>query len=358
MELTIGVPTYSSTKKKTWRLKDGANVYRILPPFGSFAKDGKWATYESIHWGYKGSKGIRTFSCGQVKDYKSKMVKVACSECDLIEQRKKDYENQLNQSVEVEKKMTKDQAKEFLKPLSSWLYDHNLDKKWYMNAMNNDGEIGRLAIPHKMYQALQSEIDRLIKKGIDPITATKGVKFNFERTGTSNKTVHKCTAVTENVKVNGEELERTLIVPLTEEVIKRMATEAWDLKGMFKSLKADEVKQLVDSGGDADVVDRIFAYEAPPHDEDDTVPSPEELHSAVVNLAETVAPPVVSAPVTVSAVDEIAALKAKLAALEAPKAVESVKEVKVEVPATDTKPLVTPAGMSNDDFMAKFGPKK
>lgn len=356
--VAIGVPQYGSAKKKTWRLKDGSNVYRILPPFGSFAADGRWAVYESIHWGYKGNKGIRTFNCNQVKDFRTKIVKVACDECNLIGQRKAEYEAQLKDLVEVKKTMTKDQAKEFLKPVSSWLYDHNLDKKWYVNAINTQGEIGRLAIPHKMYQDLQVTIQNLIKKGLDPIAANKGVWLDFVRTGTSNATVHKCNPVMETVDMQGQQFEKVKVAPLTEDVLKRMATEAWDLKGMFRTLKVEEVARLVAGGGDPEVVDSVFSTESAPAPEggSDVEPSPEELaQSSVVNLAK-VAPAVVEVKAEVKPVevkvevkpvetkdDEIAQLKAKLAALELPKA---------------DKQVAMPSGISNDDFMAKFGPKK
>lgn len=348
----VGVPVYGSQKKKTWRLKDGSNIYRILPPFASFAKEGRWAIFESIHWGYKGGKGIRTFNCILQKDFKSKMVKVPCAECDLIDSRKKDYENQLKQLVEVEKKMTKEQAKEFLKPLSTWLYEHNLDKKWYVNAMNRNGEIGRLAIPHKMYQALNAEIGELMKKKIDPLAVNQGVEFDFFRSGQSNQTIHKCKAVTESIDVPGVgSVEKIKLCPLTEEIVKRMATEAWDLKGMFRTIKGDEITRLVASGGDPEVVDSIFGG----GDTENEEPSPEELaaSSGATNLAETVAAPKAEpkAENKPAEVDEIAALKAKLAAMEA-----------AQKPVTsETKPVepssASPASMSNDEFMKKFGKK-
>src|SRR4051812_43763333 len=85
--VAIGTPQYGGKKKNNSRLVDGDNVYRILPPLFELASEGVWAVYECLHWGFKGSKGMRPFRCIQKKDFKTKMVKVQCPECDQIAQR-------------------------------------------------------------------------------------------------------------------------------------------------------------------------------------------------------------------------------------------------------------------------------
>jgi hypothetical protein len=163
----------------------------------------------------------------------------------------------------------------------------------------------------------------------------------------------------ENVEIQGQSLERVKICPMTEEDVKRMGTEAWDLKGMFKTISAADVQRLVASGGDEAMVDIVFGNsDVPVPDNDNSEPSPEELASSKINVAEQVVaetPVVVKAEIVVpkvEVVDEVAQLKAKLAALEA------ASKPMVEVAKIPEGTLKTPGGISNADFMAKFGPKK
>ena len=364
----IGSPSYGSVKSNhtTSRLKEGSNIYRILPPFGKLASDGRWAVYDSIHWGYKSSKGIRTFRCIQKKDNKTKMIKQSCPECDLIAARKKDHDEQFKTLTETNK-MSPDDAREFLKPLSGWLRDHNLDKKWYLNALSPAGEIVRLAIPHKMYQSLMEVIQELLKMGVDPIAANKGVFLNFKRTGMGLNTVHRCTVEKETFMVDGQPAERIKLAPLTEETLNKMQQEGWDLSNMFRDLPDSEIQRLINGNGDTDVVDSVFAN---PGDADE--PSPEELSASTMVVAPTpvakpapvvVAPPapVVAAPVVVAApapvVDEMAALRAELAAMKAAAAKPAPVAAPVVVPEV-VKPPVAKTEKTNADFMAQFGPKK
>ena len=50
--MKIGKPKYGNGKK-IFKIKDGDNVYRILPPLGKLADAGKWSVYQKVEWGYK-----------------------------------------------------------------------------------------------------------------------------------------------------------------------------------------------------------------------------------------------------------------------------------------------------------------
>jgi hypothetical protein len=258
MTLAIGVPQYGSKKKNNWRIGDGDNIYRILPPLGKLAATGGWAVFEALHWGYRGSKGMRPFKCIQKKHFKSGMITVQCPECDKIAEYKG-----LLESAEEQKAsegMSKDQIKEAVKPLSDWLFSHNLDKKWYVNAMKEDGSIGRLAMPHKMYQALQQKIEKLINEdGIDPIAVDGGVWFVLTRTGKGVQTAFSVDVQYTQETVNGRKAKVIKPAALNEETLAKVAAEAYDLSDSFRKLTYDEIKRLVDSGGDQDEVDHVFS---------------------------------------------------------------------------------------------------
>lgn len=354
----IGVPVYSQSKRKTFKVKDGSNIFRLLPPFKSFASDGKWAKYEAIHWGYKGSNGTRTFRCIREKDLKTKMLKVRCPECDLIEERKLQFDSKVEElqtkGDSNGKKYTKDQALEFLKPFGDWLFAHNRDSKWYINALNNNNEIGRLAIPHKMYVILQGKISELLKEGVDPLRVDQGVQLDFYREGSGGGTVHKVEVVQETVEYAGKKLKTAKAAPLTPDVLERMDSEAWDLVNMFHTLTQDQIQLLVSSEGDTQIVDSLFSTPKTErvNETDEDEPNPGEEAATV-----TTSPVNTTLIVTKLEPDkekEIVKLKAQLAKLQAGPVV--VVPPPTNVPTTGTV-VPTAKTMSTADFLAAFGNK-
>jgi hypothetical protein len=364
MSFAIGAPNYGGGKRNNFKIKDGSNIYRILPPCGSLAEAGKWTVYEAIHWGYKGTNNrFRNFRCPLQKG-KDKMVVKPCAECDKIAEQKATYDRLFKELTEG-KGMGKEAAKEKLKYLGDWTQSHNRDAKWYMNVMNPQGEIGRLPIPHKMYEALKLAIAEVIKKQIDPIAIDQGVYFDFQRSGTFSQTTHAVRIVTESFTPPGttDTYERIKKAPLTQEQLKRMETEAYDLGDMFRSLTSDQVAMLVKSGGEADVVDAVFASPESKKDvatlglgqavESSASDEPSEADLATGGTLTPAPAPAAAAP---AANDEIQALLARVAALQAAGAVSA--------PAVVEKPVVTapavsnPKTMSNADFMAAFGAGK
>lgn len=355
MTVAIGTPQYGGKKKNNSRLVDGDNIYRILPPLGELAAEGVWAVYECLHWGFKGSKGMRPFRCIQKKDFKTKMVKVQCPECDRILEKLTTLED-TKRKLEAEGK-TKAFIDEHVKPLADWLYSHNLDKKWYVNALTMDGKITRLAIPHKMYVQLQEKINEVItKKQIDPIAADAGVWFNMKRTGTGNQTSHSVTVEEESVmaEVNGKKMPLPVVkqAPLTQEVIARLGNEAHDLKNSFRTLSYDDIKRLVTSGGDPEVVDSVFSSgeftrnvaEAPDADEPDPGTAASTKNTAAP------APQPSSAASTVG--DAAAAMRAQFE--------KQMADMQAKFEA-DLKKASAPAGstpaanLTDDEFIKQFG---
>lgn len=337
MTLAIGVPQYGSKRKNNWRITDGDNIYRILPPLGKLAASGGWAVFEALHWGYRGSKGMRPFKCIFKKKFKSDMVLVQCPECSKIAEYKKLEEDAIE--AKAGEGLTKEQIKEAVKPLSDWLFSHNLDKKWYVNAMKEDGSIGRLAMPHKMYQALQERIQKVINEdGIDPIAVDGGVYFVMTRTGKGVQTAFSVDVQYTQELVNGRKVKAVKPAPLTEEMLAKVAADAYDLSDSFRSLKYEEIKRLVDSGGDPDEVDHVFSS---PDAGDESEPEPET--GAVASTP-------------------------KMNALAKPKPVEQLTEnadieaqVRAEIAArVATKPKIPPEKsepQSDDDFIKQYGLK-
>ena len=266
-ETLIGEPVFGSNSQNqrpnignaNWKLdKEGSHIYRVLPPFGLLARSGRWSFYEAIHWGFGASNGKkRPFRCILRKNRKTGMVEQECPMCTWISQQ---VEMRSNKEIELkQQKRTDAEIKDILKPLDLWIRNYNLEKAHFVNALRTDGQIGRLKIRIKCKQNL----DVLIKKhmergGANPISAREGLWLEFQRVGQGRETTYPVEVVQEEMMVNGKRLKADKEAPLTNELIKRMAAEAWELSTGYRELTYDQIKMLVGARGEAEMVDSVF----------------------------------------------------------------------------------------------------
>ena len=149
MSNEIKDPVYGGggSRKNFWKLKEGNNVYRILPAFGKLAEGQypKWNQFYAVHWGYKNTQGKnKPFASPEKINFKTKIVEVR----DPARERIKKLEAIRDQAKQENNKAVYDQTVEALKT-------YRVDKKYYVNAMALDGSIGVLALPYKALKSLE-----------------------------------------------------------------------------------------------------------------------------------------------------------------------------------------------------------
>lgn len=314
--MELGKAKYGSGKM-VFKLKDGDNVFRILPPMGKLAKSGKWNQYYRVEWGYKNSAGKnRPFQDVRVVNYDTKMVEVESAAhlrrealkakmTELVAALRKDPTN-----VDLKKQVTdtKDAVIRF-----------NLDSKYYVNVVDLNGQIGLLKIGYKTFKALVGDkkkgekglIDRLRDKGVDPISSLdNGRFFNFHRQGKGLDTQYTVTVYQENVDVNGQTYQKEKVHVIDQNLISRLDEEAFELSGMYPEVTASQVERMVKEGATA--VDEILgAGNTHVESEDDEVAPEETLGSTatertptetsfVASITSVPVAPTVSAPVAIS----------------------------------------------------------
>lgn len=351
--MAIGTPSYGNTEiiyHKNYKLKSpdaskGETVFvlpdlRILPPMHSLGEKGTWAKYYGQHFGYPGQgkepgkPKQRPFACIQQTDFRTKMVTVPCSACDVIDE--KSAERKAREAEYKTEGKSDDDICELLEPLTTWLKKHNCDRKWHINVVDRAGNFGVLQISHTLKKALDVKIDELRnKRKIDPIAVDGGVWFRFSRMG--KFPVQDAVEYVMSESDDGSfRIERC---PLTEAQCEQAEKICPDLAtGVVKTISAAQINLLVACSGDPEEVDRIWALGTK------AAPAPERS---------PVAKPVAKAPVVTEG-DEIAKLKAQLAALEAQKAAAATK---TEVaPTAYTGPTADDDDeMSDEEFQAKWG---
>lgn len=263
-ESMVGEPSFGNGPKvkrnwdnANWTIKaDQPNVYRILPPFATLAKTGKWAFYEAVIWGFKGTNGKqRPFRSIQQKN--KGMITQADPAVQWIEKHVA-QRTKMIESLKAEGK-TKEQIEKATEPLTEFTQQFRVDKFFTVNALRPDGTVGKLKLKisaKKAYDALCKMM--LEEEGVNPIAASEGVWVDFRKTGEGLQTSYIANAVYD-VEVQGTRKVKVLRpAVLTAETLEKMKTDAFDLTKSFKDLTFDQIDSLVKSSGDPEVVDSIF----------------------------------------------------------------------------------------------------
>jgi hypothetical protein len=316
----VGEPVFYGDEKKSlfanrWRIdKPGSHIYRILPPCGLLAQLGRWSFYESIHWGFRASNGKqRPFRCIQRKDGKSKMIVQECPACTQIAARKLEFDAKEKHLISSGK--SPEEIKEILTPFATWFREFNNEKFHSLNALKPDLQIGNLKIKIRQKQALDLEVKELRERHqINPVNVKGGVWFDFQRLGLGRDTTYPVKVVKEEVVIQGRKLESIKEAPLTDEVLKRMEKEASELSTAYKDLTYEQVKMLVNSNGDPEVVDSVFGT---PRVADMSTST--STFNAVEEVDESVESEETEANVAADSQDLEAKLLAQLASLKASK---------------------------------------
>lgn len=252
--MEIGKP-YSGNRKKDFKIEDGDNVYRILPPMGSLAKRGLWSVYYEVQWGFRGTNGKnRPFQDCRVVNRKTKMVEVESSAYlyrqFLIKQKDKIKE------LVSQGKASKEQLKDALEMMKKY----NLEARHYLNVVNLKGEIGRLKINNKFKKALDAEISKYKNKYNEhPLVlgdGMTGVYFNFNRYNDTGRIQDYVFSVSLYRDAGDSETGKTHT--MDKAFINRLDSEASDLSTLFPCPTAEEVKRMVSNKDNPAAIDEVM----------------------------------------------------------------------------------------------------
>lgn len=369
----IGKPNYSEggSMRKTFKLVDGDNIYRILPPFGKLAEKGQWKFFDKAHWGYgvlsddKSKVYQKPFRCVERVEWKDRRP-IIVQPCDACFKSKglRDQYDSTKKKLEVQGE-TPDNMKQILEPLFAAVMRFNTDSKWWMNVENQAGEFGKLGIPHKMQLALKEAIKEFMAKcHKDPIDVSEGVFFNFKRVkhGAARDTQHVVVPVLGVRKIPDPENPTQVLevpvykpAPLTDEKVARMEKECWELSEMFPTLTPNDVRRMVEADADPETVAAVFGAAAPARQ---SAPAVQPEVKSEPKPEPKVEPPAPKVEEVKSEEDaELAALQARMAAIQAKKvAAEAVAKAtpvvaKEKAPAPPVLDLPEDTdGLSDEDF--------
>lgn len=264
MSIKIGKASFGGgskfVSKKYFKLKDGEQAYRILPPLGDLADSGRWSVFHSVHYGYKTLDGKqKPFLSSEVRNRKNNMVEVP----DAAKERITTLKTELEKAQKIGNKA----ALEKLNPLVGPTGMYNLDNNHYMNVIDAQGNIGILKLRHKAKLALDMQIKALNAEGVDPLSLENGRFFVFTRSGMGRDTTFAVKVLKEKIKVEGVgNVERDVVHTIDSETIGRLGLETAELDKIFKRFTAEDVRQIVETSdlltGTSTYLDTLFAKKA------------------------------------------------------------------------------------------------
>lgn len=271
-------------KQRYFKLVNGSNIYRIMPPMFDNREKAIWAEYYSEHFGFVDAAGKqRKFLC--TRRYNKDRKLEVCLFCEDQRQKEEDLKT-LDQEigyVSVQLKKTSEKDPQFL-VLEEQLSSLELQRRalkaqirsrntaFWVNAMNQNGEFGVLPLKKKLYEQLAGVRDKVknyrdtgllysIKEneGIDPLNANEGVWFDFHRTGsTFQDTQYTASVVNEVVIENGKKMKVIKQAPLSNEQKALALKECQNLSTMYDYLRLTLEEQKIVINGSPEAISAVI----------------------------------------------------------------------------------------------------
>lgn len=321
---------------------------RLAPPIKSEKDNGRgWFTYSATHFGYSTTSAGRDgktyskmmpFACIQRKN-RDGLVTQECPECTAIatkEEELKQLESNLRAAGKKEEviKAATEQIRQYLK-------DHNLSRKMKVLAKDESGKWGIFTMGMKMFKALEATLQDLSEKSKDALAPVGGLYIQFSVSGSKwNDLTY--TAVPRMIEgKNGTFSYKTDSFTASDfEQLQKLP----ELKTLNRVITEDNIRALVNSYGDQNIVRQVFNLSQKVEKEES--PTPVYTKEAQVSMpTATVAPSVQD-----DATAQVAALQAQLAALQAKQGV-TTPAVTATAPKAAAKPVET---QSEEEFFAQF----
>jgi hypothetical protein len=259
-------------KTNYFTLKNGNNVLRIMPPMFSCLETGHWSVYYAKHFGYFNDDGTPVnYICIREYDNQTGGIAQDCPFCVDQEKKKKAVENWAakvnllqNQLHEVTVAGDAEAQDTLTAELESATDEHRRAKamynsrnaKFWVNAMNKNGEFGIVGLPKTIYEQLvgkklpdkvnaqkytrtQGLLQKVKEKHkFDAMAVNEGVWFNVVREGTTQMdTRYTIQLEEEEVELpSGDIVNRVQKAPLSEQQKRDALTKCKDLQKVFNHL--------------------------------------------------------------------------------------------------------------------------
>ena len=353
--MKLGKSKFAGDKKEIFKIKDGDNVFRVLPPMGNLAELGVWSKHYRVCWGYKDSSGRnRPFVSPRVMNFNTKMVEVDCAAFNRTEKLKRQKDELVKKAKEFaqNRQPIPEDLKKEIEKAKELVMRFNIDSKHHMNVMSQDDKIGLLKLANRGMTALRTELQRMEASGVDA-TGVEGGRFMIiHREGTGLDTAYSVKEYKEQVQTEEWGLvDKSVPHTLTSATINRLDGEAFELDNIYPMPTPEEVAEIVAAYEVSEiegslVVDRILGAQDSVKKDNTTAETKVQQRAEAVKEA-----PVTQVTEAVKEVKPVIKEETPVEVTEV-KPVEVKPVVKEEV---ETKPVMNTTALDDDAFLKELG---
>ena len=231
---------------KRHKVKEGHNVFRILPPFGESSNGYAYRKWQII-W------GLTDPESGRARPFASSMTSE--KRCPITEytQTLKKKSEQLKSQLQATGE-SEESIRDRLSPLNKLISDLSPKTVYIYNAVDKSGEVGLLELKSTAHKKMKSEMIQYIQDyNQDPTSLSSqendsGVWFDVVRTGEGRDTEYDVKKYQNKVKkaTGGFSFEDDRS-SLPDSVSENYENLAYDLSSVYQVKSYDELKAILDA---------------------------------------------------------------------------------------------------------------
>lgn len=249
-KIKINLDSLKSRREwKRHKVKDGHNVFRILPPFGDESNGYPYRKWQII-W------GLTDPESGRARPFASSMTsEKRCPVTEYVMELKKKAETM---KMEMQASgASEDAIKAKLANLTKLIQDLSPKTVYIYNAVDKAGEVGLLELKATAHKKMKTEMSNYVHDyNQDPTSLNSndddsGVWFDVVRTGMGRDTEYDVKKYQQRIK-NGSKItfedDRS---PLPDAVVENYDNMAYDLSSVYQVKTYDELKAILDANMDA-----------------------------------------------------------------------------------------------------------
>ena len=238
---------------KEWirhKVKNGSNIFRILPPFGDNSNGYPYRKWQII-WGLTdpSSGRVRPYASSLMSEKRDPVVEFVDGLKPRLDQMEGDLKGRGLDDKAVQKHPKYARLAKFIRdvsPKTVYLY----------NAADKAGTVGLLELKSTAHKALKEKMNKYIRDyNQDPTSLNSadddaGVWFDVTRSGEKFTTEYDVNVVQTTVKMNGKLMKEDDRSPLPEAVVQNFDNLAYDLSSVYKTNSYDELNEVLQANLD------------------------------------------------------------------------------------------------------------
>jgi hypothetical protein len=230
---------------KRHKVKDGHNVFRILPPFGEASNGYPYRKYQLI-W------GLMDPTTGRARPFASSLgTEKRCPVVEFVQELKKKAEA-MKANMQASGS-SEDQIKETLKDLNETISNLSPKTVYIYNAADKSGEVGLLELKSTAHKKMKQEMNQYVHDyNQDPTSLNSqpddsGVWFDVVRQGSFRDTTYDVKKCQLRVKdpATGRMNYQDDQTPLPDSVVENYHNLAYDLTSVYQVKTYDELSDIL-----------------------------------------------------------------------------------------------------------------